>query len=97
MSVFWLDSEAQAEVRVVLARTRPPSRPNSSPGARDWGIRGYGSDAVRIAMAGRVLAPGDTRRVARNLPLAQSGGRRERRRNRVDALLLRRSCARRAC
>src|SRR5213592_3799005 len=55
-----LDSEAQAEVRVVLAH--PPADLDARLAwSEGLGIRGYGSAAVRLGWQAALLAPGDTR------------------------------------
>jgi len=55
-----LDSEAQAEVRVVLAH--PPADLDALLAwSEGLGIRGYGSAAVRLGWQAALLAPGDTR------------------------------------
>ena len=55
-----LDSEAQAEVRVVLAR--PPQELDALLGwSEGLGVRGYGSAAVRLGWQAALLAPGDVR------------------------------------
>ncbi len=55
-----LDTEAQAEVRVVLAHP-----PQDLEGLLAWseglGVRGYGSAAVRLGWQAALLAPGDVR------------------------------------
>jgi soluble lytic murein transglycosylase len=55
-----LDSEAQAEVRVVLGHP-----PQDLEGLLAWseglGVRGYGSAAVRLGWQAALLAPGDVR------------------------------------
>jgi peptidoglycan lytic transglycosylase len=55
-----LDSEAQAEVRVVLGHP-----PQDLEGLLAWseglGLRGYGSAAVRLGWQAALLAPGDVR------------------------------------
>jgi len=55
-----LDTEAQAEVRVVLAHP-----PRELEGLLAWseglGVRGYGSAAVRLGWQAALLAPGDVR------------------------------------
>ena len=55
-----LDSEAQAEVRVVLAH--PPADLDALLAwSEGLGIRGYGSAAVRLGWQAALLAPGETR------------------------------------
>jgi soluble lytic murein transglycosylase len=55
-----LDSEAQAEVRVVLAH--PPTDVGALLGwSEGLGLRGYGSAGVRLGWQAALLAPGDTR------------------------------------
>src|SRR5438874_8199308 len=55
-----LDSEAQAEVRVVLAH--PPTDLGALLGwSEGLGLRGYGSAGVRLGWQAALLAPGDTR------------------------------------
>jgi soluble lytic murein transglycosylase len=55
-----LDSEAQAEVRVVLAR--PPQDLDARLAwSEGLSIRGYGSAAVRLGWQAALLAPGDVR------------------------------------
>jgi soluble lytic murein transglycosylase len=55
-----LDSEAQAEVRVVLAH--PPSELDALLAwSEGLGVRGYGSAGVRLGWQAALLAPGDTR------------------------------------
>ena len=55
-----LDSEAQAEVRVVLAH--PPSDLEVLLAwSEGLGLRGYGSAGVRLGWQAALLAPGDTR------------------------------------
>jgi soluble lytic murein transglycosylase len=55
-----LDSAAQAEVRVVLAR--PPQELEALLGwSEGLGVRGYGSAAVRLGWQAALLAPGDVR------------------------------------
>src|SRR5258708_31408759 len=55
-----LDSEAQAEVRVVLAHPPADLDPLLA-WSEGLGIRGYGSAAVRLGWQAALLAPGDTR------------------------------------
>ena len=55
-----LDSEAQAEVRVVLAHP-PPELDALLAWSEGLGLRGYGSVAVRLGWQAALLAPGDTR------------------------------------
>lgn len=58
--VAGLDSEAQAEVRVVLAR--PPQELDALLAwSEGLGLRGYGSAGVRLAWQAAVQAPGDPR------------------------------------
>jgi len=55
-----LDSEAQTEVRVVLAR--PPADLDALLAwSEGLGLRGYGSAGVRLGWQAALLAPGDTR------------------------------------
>lgn len=55
-----LDSEAQAEIRVVLAR--PPQELEALLGwSEGLAVRGYGSAAVRLGWQAALLAPGETR------------------------------------
>ena len=55
-----LDSEAQAEVRVVLAR--PPQDLNALLAwSEGLGVRGYGPAAVRLGWQAALQAPGETR------------------------------------
>src|SRR6266699_2826174 len=55
-----LDTEAQAEVRVVLAR--PPADLDALLAwSEGLGLRGYGSAGVRLGWQAALLAPGDTR------------------------------------
>lgn len=55
-----LDTEAQAEVRIVLAR--PPSELESLLAwSEGLSLRGYGSAAVRLGWQAALLAPGDVR------------------------------------
>jgi soluble lytic murein transglycosylase len=55
-----LDSEAQAEVRVVLAR--PPQDLDALLAwSEGLGVRGYGSAAVRLGWQAALKAPGETR------------------------------------
>jgi len=55
-----LDSEAQAEVRVVLAHPPADLEPLLA-WSEGLGIRGYGSAAVRLGWQAALLAPGETR------------------------------------
>jgi soluble lytic murein transglycosylase len=55
-----LDSEAQAEVRVVLAHP-PPDLETLLAWSEGLGMRGYGSAGVRLGWQAALLAPGDTR------------------------------------
>ena len=55
-----LDSEAQAEVRVVLAHPPADLDPLLA-WSEGLGIRGYGSAAVRLGWQAALLVPGDTR------------------------------------
>jgi soluble lytic murein transglycosylase len=55
-----LDSEAQAEIRVVLAR--PPQELEALLGwSEGLSVRGYGSAAVRLGWQAALLAPGEPR------------------------------------
>jgi len=55
-----LDSEAQVEVRVVLAR--PPAELDALLAwSEGLGLRGFGSAGVRLGWQAALLAPGDTR------------------------------------
>ena len=55
-----LDSEAQVEVRVVLAR--PPTELDALLAwSEGLGLRGFGSAGVRLGWQAALLAPGDTR------------------------------------
>lgn len=55
-----LDSEAQAEVRVVLAHP-PTDLETLLAWSEGLGLRGYGSAGVRLGWQAALLAPGDTR------------------------------------
>jgi soluble lytic murein transglycosylase len=55
-----LDTEAQAEVRVVLAHP-PPELDALLAWSEGLGLRGYGSASVRLGWQAALLAPGDTR------------------------------------
>src|SRR2546425_354664 len=55
-----LDSEAQAEVRVVLAHP-PTDLQTLLAWSEGLGLRGYGSAGVRLGWKGALQAPGDTR------------------------------------
>ena len=55
-----LDSEAQAEVRVVLAHP-PPDLEALLGWSEGLSVRGYGSAAVRLGWQAALLAPGETR------------------------------------
>src|SRR3989442_7250474 len=63
-----LDSEALAEVRVVLAH--PPQQLDVLLAwSEGLGVRGYGSAGVRLGLQAALLAPGDVRVVRANLAL----------------------------